>query len=177
MHAITFDFFDWLPRRPDPRPPDTGAIEALRREMQTALATERTAREGLHAQLSETRVELGTARRETAEAKGYAEMLNNVTKNQDRMLQEQGSLVSTLQEQQRQALDDKQHQSRLIAELRNQMTGQQAEIAELRERLRVTVEEMAATRNQALVSEAKARILEEENHRLRERLRELGVAM
>ena len=30
---------------------------------------------------------------------------------------------------------------------------------------------------QALVSEAKARILEEENHRLRERLRELGVAM
>lgn len=150
---------------PDPGTPDP--IAALRLEFQTALQDERTARRELSGALKTTREEL-------AEARGYAEMLQRVTGNQDRTLQEQGSLVAALQEQQRAAIDDKQHQARMITELRTQMSSQQAEIAELRERLRAMTEEMAATRNQAQISEAKARILEDENTRLRAQIVALG---
>lgn len=175
----------WLQRlvfgnlpKDEPPPPESSAIEALRLEFRSAIEAERQASQAaLQDERSARRAlanDLKATREELAEARGYTEMLQRVTANQDRLLQEQGSLVTTLQEQQRQALDDKQHQARMITALRDQMSAQQAEIAELRERLRLNTEEMAATRNQALVSDAKARILEDENTRLRAQIVALG---
>lgn len=117
--------------------------------------------------------DLRETREDLAQARGYAEMLNNITKRQDQELQTVSSALSDTQAQLRQAIEDKQFQANRISELRTQMTGQQAEIAELRERIRQLTEELATTRNRALVEEAKARILGDENTAFRKQVAEL----
>jgi chromosome segregation ATPase len=145
-------------------PPDPGPTQAQQiAELVTGQTRLQAQADTLTRALSETREDL-------AQARGYAEMLNNITKRQDGELQSLSSALSDTQAQLRQAIEDKQFQANRIADLRSQMTGQSAEIAELRSEIARLREELATTRNQAQIEAAKARILNDENTMFRQQV-------
>lgn len=93
-----------------------------------------------------------------ARFEGYAGMLQNICARQDGELQSLSSGLSVAQAQLTQALDDKRHQAQLISSLRDQVAGQQTEIAELRLQVQRLVDEKAGLADMATMALERERL-------------------